>query len=163
MTLSEYRETKAWQQAIELGPKLVKLAEELPQAEQVGLGQQLRQQMVDLPAMVAMDLVDGSSVRLHVAMRLTATLELVERVYPALDAAAAKTALAELTERLASDQFEERVAAPAPPAMPEVLAESETADLPNEGEATPAPATSTIIPISNEEAPAVHVQPDSRQ
>jgi hypothetical protein len=156
MTLSEYRDTLAWQGAIDLGPHIVKLAEELPEAEQTGLAQQLRQLMVELPGVIAMDLVDDGNVRLHVAVRLAAALELVERIYPALDTAAAREALDTLTMRLASDGFTEKV----------------TTNLPNEGEVQGAPVAvpaPTAVPVEAgavthlEEATAVHVQPDSGQ
>jgi len=176
MTLSEYRDTLAWQGAIDLGPHIVKLAEELPQAEQTGLGQQLRQLMVELPGVIAMDLVDGSSARLQVALRLAGALELTERIYPALDTAAARTALDTLTERLSSGSFTEKITVAG---QPEALAPGQIADLPNEGEAAPATApvapevpAAVATPVSVEAQPSatnpeetttVHVQPDSGQ
>ncbi len=106
MTLSEYRKTKSWQLAIELGPKLLNLAEELPGIEDTGLGLQLRQLMVDLPAAVAADLLTDTQTRKTVVLKLVAVLELIDHVYPALDTPATKTATDELAERLFGARFD---------------------------------------------------------
>jgi len=67
------------------------LAEELPASEELGLSLQLRQIMVELPATIAADLLrDVSEVRLMPVLKLLATLELIDRVYPALDTAGVK-------------------------------------------------------------------------
>jgi len=88
MKLSQYRSSSSWLGAIELGPKLMTLAEELPASEELGLSLQLRQIMVELPATIAADLLQGSSeARLLPVLKLLATLELIDRVYPALDTA----------------------------------------------------------------------------
>ncbi len=186
MTLTDYRNTKAWQAALELGPHLVRLAEELPAAEQVGLSMQLRQLMVELPAAIALDLLNDGHTSLVVALRLGAALELIERIYPALDAGPARTAVTALTERIsAAGQLSELANGAAPAAVPVVtesagaqpLTPGVAADLPNEGEAPEAspevvvPATAVSVsapapasaPAVNEEAHTVHVQPDSGQ
>jgi hypothetical protein len=192
MTLTDYRNTKAWQAAIELGPQLVRLAEELPAAEQVGLSMQLRQLMVELPAAIALDLLNEGHTSLAVALRLGAALELIERVYPALDAGPARTAVAGLTERVNTPGHLAELAAGVVPAAVPVVAEPASAqplvpgavaDLPTEGEAPATPSeaaaslapapTATVpvtpapvpgpVPAANEEAHTVHVQPDSGQ
>ncbi len=140
MSLSDYQQTHSWQGAIELGPHIVKVAEQLPGTEQTGLSQHLRVLMVELAGAVAIDLLNGSKTRLPVALRLAAAMELVERVYPALDTSDARTALYKLTDRLNSDKFDEQVTTPNP--LP--LAPGITADLPNEGEE--ASTTSTEFP-----------------
>ncbi len=150
MMLADYHQTHSWRAAIGLGPELIKLAEQLPDAEQLGLGQQLRQLMVELPGAIALDLVQGTNVRLPLALRLTAALELIEHIYPALDAAPARTALADLTERLTSDRF----------------AESATATAPSPASPAPEPDShDTPVEASTSEPPAgvIHVQPDSSQ
>jgi hypothetical protein len=63
--------------------------------------------MIDLPAAIAADLVDGSRTRIAVVLRLQAALEVIERVYPALDTAEPKTILDELLERTESGSFAE--------------------------------------------------------
>jgi hypothetical protein len=155
MTVSEYRDTYSWQAALELGPRLMSLAEELPAAEEMGLSFQLRQLMVELPAVVAADLIQDGTTRQTVALKLVATLELVDRVYPALDTAATRTAADNLVERLMGAGFDERATqqpeAPAPaPAAPIAPA--------------PAPSTVQIIPtVDNTEPQDTDVQPDSVQ
>lgn len=118
MPESQYRNTHSWQSVIELGPKLVRLAEDLPAHEQTGLVMQLHQLMVELPAMVASDLVSGTALRFLPLYRLTAALELVERVYPALDAGDAKHALADVALRLGGPSFAESIT-PVLPVTPE--------------------------------------------
>jgi hypothetical protein len=156
MTLADYQHTQSYQQAISLGSELIKLAEQLPEIEQLGLGQQLRQLMVELPGGIALDLVEGSNVRLPLALRLDAALELIEHIYPALDAAPARTALASLTGRLMGDHFAEGpVVEPDP--VPEEPAPT-----------TPPPVDPAEVPVMAEPAPTedtggVHVQPNSGQ
>jgi hypothetical protein len=179
MTLSQYRSSSSWLGAIELGPKLMNLAEELPASEEMGLSLQLRQLMVELPATVAADLVQGTDTRQVVAFRLLSTLELVDRVYPALDTAGLRADADSLVERLMSaDQFaagpEPVPVAAAPEAEPLDVPTLEPADtpvLPTEvTEAadvaapttevvaevpvvTPAPIEPTSVPVSTEPTP----------
>jgi hypothetical protein len=106
MPLTNFRTTASWQAAIALGPGLVRLAEELPASEQLGLAWQLQQTMVELPAAIAFDLqAEGRDTRIPVLLQLIAALDLIERVYPALDTAAIRQATDALFERLSSDQF----------------------------------------------------------
>jgi hypothetical protein len=147
MTLSEYRTTHSWQQAIRLGSQLVRLAEQLPAAEDMGLSYQLRQGMVDLPAAIAEDLIENTQHRLPAALRLVAMLELIEHVYPALDGAAAHTALEQLVSRLSSAQFSEQVSGSGPVSV-QPLAEGVTADLPNPGELPPVAAAPALAPAA---------------
>jgi hypothetical protein len=109
MALSEFRDTHSWQGAIDLGPLLVQLAEELPAGETNGLAQQLRQGMVELPAAIALDMLEKDSyTRRAVSLRLLAIIELIDKVYPALDTAQARTKLEKLIDRIASDKLTER-------------------------------------------------------
>ena len=121
MTLSEYRTSSSWQGAIDLGPDLMRLAEELPGSEEMGLSFQLRQLMVELPASVAGDLVQGTETRHPVGFRLLATLELVDKVFPALDTADVRASAEELVERFMSTELfaaTPGTPAPAAPAAP---------------------------------------------
>jgi hypothetical protein len=108
MTLSEYRETYSWQSAIALGPQLMQLAEELPASEENGLSFQLRSLMVELPSSIAADLLADRPATLTPVLKLIAAVELIDNVFPALDTAATQTSLEELTNRLASENFDER-------------------------------------------------------
>src|SRR4051812_41850784 len=98
----------------------MRLAEELPASEEMGLSLQLRQLMVEVPATVAGDLVQGTDTRHAAGFRLLTTLELIDRVYPALDTAKVRADAEQLVARfMAADQFA-AVPSPAPatPATP---------------------------------------------
>ncbi len=153
MTLSQYRSSSSWLGAIELGPKLMNLAEELPASEEMGLSLQLRQVMVELPTAVAADLVQGTDTRQVVAFRLLTTLELVDRVYPALDTAGLRADADSLVERLMSaEQF---AAGPEPVPAPSAP-EPEPLDVP-----TLEPADTPVLPT--EVAEAVEVTPPAAE
>jgi hypothetical protein len=142
----EFRTTLSWQQAIELGPQLVRLAEELPASEQLGLCWQLQQSMVDLPAAIALDLLeDGSYTRRAAALKLVATLELIEKVYPALDTLQLRKDAQTLVDRISSDRFTEQTGgakhAPAAPAPAPAAPAPAPAPTP-----APAPASTPITP-----------------
>ncbi|MDB5178407.1 MAG: hypothetical protein JWN01_350 [Patescibacteria group bacterium] len=145
MALSEYRTTFSWQQAIELGPQLVRLAEELPGSEQLGLCWQLQQVMVELPTAIALDLLDDSYTRRPVALRLVATLEIIEKVYPALDTQALRGDAQDLIDRIGSDRFAEQTADARPePAAVAAPAPAPVVSLPAEPQ--PAPASVAVTP-----------------
>jgi hypothetical protein len=183
MPLSEYRNAYSWQEAINLGPGLIRLAEELPASEQMGLAWQLQQSMIELPASIAFDLLkDNSDTSRMAALRLVAALELIEKIYPALDASEVREELDNLINRIKSDNFTEETgatsripaettshAAPAPatpaapaasvPVIPEPAAAPEVA--------APHEAHSVQVEVQpSESSPAPeedHVQPDSVQ
>src|SRR6202050_346600 len=118
MPLTNFRTSASWRAAVSLGPALVRLAEELPASEQLGLAWQVQQTMVELPAAIAFDLQEPDrTTRIPVMLRLVAALDLIERVYPALDTAAVRQAADSLIERLGSDQFNEPAAAHPRPAQ----------------------------------------------
>ena len=174
MTLSQYRSSRSWLGAIELGPKLMNLAEELPASEEMGLSLQLRQLMVKLPTTIGADLVMGGDTRKTVGFRLQATLEMIERVYPALDTAGVRADADALVERLMSDEQFAAVPEPEPapvaaepepeptPAATEpepldvpTLEPAETLVLPTEATtvtpvATSAPTETASVPVSTE-------------
>jgi hypothetical protein len=111
MPLSEFRTAYSWQEAINLGPSLVRLAEELPGSEQMGLCWQVQQAMVDLPAAIALDLMeDNSFTRRLVTLKLLAALELIDKIYPALDTAGVRAEVDAVVERISSDRFTETAA-----------------------------------------------------
>ena len=150
MTISDYRNTHSWQEAMALGPHLSRLAEELPAGEQMGLSWHLRQSLIEIPVAIAADLAAGSNTRATQLVRLAATLEMVERVYPALDGGPARQAVDELTKRLTSGSFAE------------LVHQSETiaGDAPAATPALPAHSGSESRP---QETYSVHVQADSIQ
>ena len=150
--LSDYRNTKSWQSAIELGPGLMVLAEELPAAEELGLNFQLRKIMVELPAAIATDLLQGTKTRFDLALRLASALELIERVYPALDTATTRAEAEKLIERLLDESFDDSLTPP-PSAAP-VLVEP----APVTGH-VPAPSSVPVIPEAAAEPETAPVEP----
>lgn len=176
MTLSEFRETYSWQGAIALGPKLITLAEELPGSEENGLSLQLRTLMVELPATIAADLMADRKPALAPVLKLVAIMELIDKVFPALDTADTRTQIDELSSRLVSDNFTERTGgspaiaqtAPAEPTAPVAAAAAETPVLASEVSITPdsevAPVLPTIVPVAAAaESEETDVHPDSVQ
>lgn len=148
MTLSTYRNSPYWKAAIDLGPALARLADDLPGSEEVGLGKTLRHISVELPASIAADLISSTDTRQHVVLKLVAALELVDRVYPALDTAAARQSADALAEQLLAPGFGPEPAAPAP-------AEVEAAPV-----VPAAPVAPVSVPVAAEPTPvAVAAEP----
>jgi len=159
--VTQYKESANWQAAINLGPKLIALADDMPASEQMGLGMQLRQIMVDLPAAVADDLLHGGNTRHLQALKLVATLELIDRVYPALDTASTKTAADKLATQLLSR--EEQTAAPSaePQPRPAQFERDSEAAAEHAGAVAPAPSSTepSSVPVTPGMEPATtHVQ-----
>jgi hypothetical protein len=169
MTLSEYRKTLSWQGSIDLGPMLMSLAETMPGSEEMGLSFQLRTLMVELPAAVAGDLLRGTETRHDAVFKLLTALELVDRVFPALDTAATRTAADRLAERLTGSAFQEELAPAAPLPAPELhhepVGEPSTMQVVEAPVAAPVPAPLAepthiaVQPAASSEEQ--HVQPDS--
>ena len=126
----DYRNTYSWQMTVELAPRLVRLAEELPAAEEQGLTRHLLDIVVSLPAAVALDLSAEGSRRRECLMRLQAALAVLESVYPAIDAAETAEAVQALEARLLGNSFAEKVPPPAEP-EPEEHEEPEPPALPD--------------------------------
>jgi hypothetical protein len=171
MTLSDYRKTYSWQGAMELAPGLINLAEALPASEEMGLNHQLRALMVELPAAIAGDLIHGSESRHTPSLKLVTAIELIDRVYPALDTAATRTAAEKLAERLTGTNWNEPIGGSSPAAVPVIedkpAASAEPASAPAT-EPTPAPEPEPAEPEPTHVAvqpsapdPESHVQPDS--
>jgi hypothetical protein len=112
MATLDFKQTHSWQDAVELGARLVTLAEELPAHEQTGLVMQLQQLMLDLPAQVAADLIEGTRTRFQSIYRLASAFDLIERIYPALDTAAVHNEFELVVSRLESNGFSEAISAP---------------------------------------------------
>ncbi|HEY6736162.1 MAG TPA: hypothetical protein VI322_00440 [Candidatus Saccharimonadia bacterium] len=184
MTLSTYRNSPYWKAAIDLGPALARLADDLPATETYGLSAALRKYSIALPAAIAADLLAGhTTTRYPVTLKLQAALELVDRVYPALDTAAVRAAADTLAEQLLADDFGASDDVPAPAArFGAGPAPVQPAPLPP----APAPAPATVpinVPVTGDEpqlqpasplgaapmpvsaAPVQesHVQPDSQE
>ena len=90
------------------------LSEELPAHADRGLVMALQSSMLDIPTTIADDLINSTKTRQVAYLRLESALELIERVYPALDTAESKAKLDELIERTESSAFAETIRAPLP-------------------------------------------------
>lgn len=146
MSLAGYRTSHSYKRAVELGPHLVSLAEELPAAEEMGLSWQLRKLMIELPAAVAQDVLDDSLLRRGAAIRLVTVLELIDRIYPALDTADIRHQAEELAEELLDGDGPN-----APVEKPAAIV------APKEEDKAPAPARVQVVPevaAAPDEAPA---------
>lgn len=160
MALSDVRSTRNWQNAIDLAPMLVRLAEELPAAEQMGLSLQLRQAMVEVPATIAADtLSSGDGSPKLAVLRLVAVLELIEKVYPALDTASVRSAVDSLAERLTSgDQSQASLKAGEQPqsSVDEPVSQPVQASSGPVGDAASVPAADelSLVPEAPSAAPA---------
>lgn len=173
MTLSDYRSQPLWKASIDLAPALARLADELPAAEANGLSHSLRSLMIALPAAIASDQITHDSERHLVALKLISTLELIERVYPALDTSDIRNSTDAVAEQVLADKTSR-------PALPAVAEQSQSAEpapastsgstaitVSPSGEAAVAPGTPPAsVPILVETSGGTqesHVQPDSVQ
>ena len=112
MRLEEVKKAYAWQDAIELSKCLVSMCEEFSDAETNVVVWHLRQAVVDIPAAVAADLKAGRSATMEPLVKLATELELVDRIYPAIDISDAEERLQILMNRMESDTYLERESAP---------------------------------------------------
>jgi hypothetical protein len=160
MPMPDFRNDRTWQEAIALGPHLMELAEAMPATEELGLSWQLRKSMVRLPAAIAVDMHGEGSGRMAEYYRLVATLELIDRVYPALDTAGSRKAVEALGERLAGGDSSD--GAPAHD-EPDAAERPEPASVPV---LEPAPHPSVNVPVQPADEPAAedpNVHPNSSQ
>lgn len=103
MAFSDYQQHPAWQQALDLSLDINQLGEDLPANEQLAL--ELMASAIEIPTMVAEDLLSGHKPRLGGVLRLQTRLELVTRIYPALDTARVERTLNKLIDLLQSPDF----------------------------------------------------------
>jgi hypothetical protein len=97
---ANYRQSDTWKAGLDLAPKLLALAEDLPASEEMGLSYRLKKIMVELPAAAAHDQLRGTDTRQRVALQLMAVIDLVDKVYPALDTADTRAAAEKLADQL---------------------------------------------------------------
>ena len=129
MATFDYKQSYAWSEAMELSQGVLGLVETLPETAG-NLAYQLTSLAVKVPGCVAKCLIQNEEPKLGVALRLATAVELVDRVYPALDTGSVQTQVAALLDRMQSPSFTElKPATPAPVATeesePEEVAEPE--------------------------------------
>lgn len=137
--MQELTKALAWQEAIALSQSLVHLIEEFSDGDRNVIVHHLRKAVVEIPASVAADLTANRKPTMEPVVKLFTELELINKIYPAIDAGDAEAKLATLVERMQSKQFSEREPEPEP----------EVSEVP---EAAAAPATPTITDVSAPEA-----------
>jgi hypothetical protein len=107
----DYKQSYAWRESLTVSQEVFGLIETLP--ETAGpLAAQLAELSVGLPAGVAADLMAGREAGLDAIVRLMAAVELVDRIYPALDTGKVQKLTARLMDRLQSPTFIELVPTP---------------------------------------------------
>ncbi len=131
MNLENYQNSYIWKEAVDLADRAQKVSEEIPADAQETLGLALRQSLLEVPAAATMLAMQGDQKHQLPVLKLAAALEMIERVYPAIDLTEAQTALATVTKRLVSPQAAELIAdQPEPTPEPE----TETAGSPSNQE-----------------------------
>jgi hypothetical protein len=121
--MEDVKKTYIWQDAVALAAQVVKVCEEFTQSDGNVLVWHLRQSAVDVPASIASDLISNHDASLQPLTKLGVELELVNKIYPAIDIEAAKIQLQKVMERIQSGAFAERQVEPA-----EETAADESAD-----------------------------------
>lgn len=106
--MQDIKKFYSWQEAIELSKVLVRICEEFSDADRNVLVQHLRQAVVEIPATVAADILLGRAATKEPAIRLATELELVHRIYPAIETGQAPQKLEALMARMDSPNFTER-------------------------------------------------------
>lgn len=162
MAAFDYKSSYAWQEAIELIPKVNRLSEDLPAADQDSMGGELRRTVIDLATAVAVDLIAASKPRFDYAIRLETQLEVIRRVYPALDTVIVEQDLSKLLERLQSDQFTAVKTAPTSQAEATPGIDSSSAAEPNDDpdQLTESDSDSNVEPV-NPSTTQISVNSDS--
>jgi hypothetical protein len=164
MNQNNYKETYVWNDAIELVSQINRLIEDLPEQDQGGLGLELRRASVELPAMIAADLLSGIQPRLEPALRVDTQLEVVSRIYPALDTAVAEKTLAKIWQRMRSGEFNEVMASEHSPGgaastEPE-LEPSSGQEIVPDSDTLPSVASPEAVPPNPVSAAHVAITPD---
>lgn len=130
-----------WQEAIELSQKLVEVCEAFSNPDANVLVWHLRQAVVEVPATIAADLQAERGATMEPVVRLAVELELVRKVYPAIDTSGVEEQLVTLMTRMRSEAFTER--------EPEETIDPQELPVEAEGEAVvepaPQPAAGTVI------------------
>jgi len=106
--MQDIKKAYAWQDALNLSKRLVQICEEFSDADTNVLVWHLRQAVVEIPATIAADLQANRGATMEPVVKLVAELELVHKIYPAIETGDADEQLQRLTERMQSDRFGER-------------------------------------------------------
>ncbi len=106
--MDDVKKAYAWQEALELSKQLVRICEEFSDAATNVLVWHLRQAVVDIPGGIAADLQADRPATMEPMVRLATELELVRKIYPAIETGDVEERLERLMERMQSERFTER-------------------------------------------------------
>jgi hypothetical protein len=101
--MDDVKTAYAWQEAMKLAQKLSQVCEDFSDSDRNVLVAHLRQAVVEIPATIAVDLKFHRMATMEPVIRLATALELVHRIYPAVD-----TGQVALMDRMSTDRFNER-------------------------------------------------------
>lgn len=145
--MEEITKAYAWQESLELSKRLVEICEQFSDTETNVLVGHLRQAIVDIPACIAADLEANRPANKEAVVKLLAELELVKKIYPAIETAPADEQLEKLLQRMTGENFGEREPADEDGEEDTDLSELPTPDTTGEAsvEAATQPAGGTVI------------------
>jgi hypothetical protein len=101
--MEEVKRAYAWKESLDLAKALVRVCEEFSDAERNVLVWHLRQAVVDIPAGVAADLAADRPANKEAIIKLATTIELVDKIYPAIEIGTVESKLQTLIERVEGD------------------------------------------------------------
>lgn len=149
----DYRKHQAWEEAIKLSMQVHSLIESLPTGEQSALAVSLNHSVVSVPTSVAMDLLQEKPANIESVISLQNQIELVNRIYPALESIDVERGASELLARLQDEsRWRELIPEPATASVPTDDEDEEVhAVEPTESvEPSPASSQSTSVPVQPE-------------
>lgn len=114
--MDQVKNSYAWKEAIELSLDLIRICEEFSDGDHNVLLGHLKNAVVDIPASVASDIKYSRGANLEPVIKLATELELVHRVYPAVDTGSAPEKVKSLLARMESNDFHEQIPAKEEPA-----------------------------------------------
>ncbi len=118
--MDQVKNSYAWKEAIELSLDLIRICEEFSDGDHNVLLGHLKNAVVDIPASVASDIKYSRGANLEPVIKLATELELVHRVYPAVDTGSAPEKVKSLLARMESNDFHEQIPTkPEPAPKPE--------------------------------------------
>lgn len=118
--MEQVKNSYAWKEAIELSLDLIRICEEFSDGDHNVILGHLKNAVVDIPASIASDIKYSRGANLEPVIKLATELELVHRVYPAVDTGGAPDKVQKLLARMESNNFHELT-----PAEPDLAPEPE--------------------------------------
>lgn len=112
--MDQVKNSYAWKEAIDLSLELIRICEAFSVGDQNVLLGHLKQAVVEIPASVAADIKYSRGANLEPVVKLATELDLVHRVYPAVDTGAAPEMAQKLLARMESVSFHEQMTSSQP-------------------------------------------------